>query len=661
MSDITKEYLELKKEIEKHNYYYYTRNESLISDVEYDLLLKRLESIEAEHPEIISAESPANSVGSSVLNEKFAKVTHKFPMKSLSNTYNIGEVAAFHDRVMKNVEKNEIEYCVELKLDGLSISITYEDGVLVRGVTRGDGTVGEDVTENIKAIKSIPHYLKEKIDIEVRGEIVLPFAEFEKLNAKRLENNEELFANPRNAASGTLRQLDAEIVRERNLDCYFYYIMDAEKYGILRHSDSFDYLTRLGLKVSENYKVCSHIEEIEKVIKLWENERENLPFETDGLVIKVNNLSYYDILGQTTKSPRWAIAYKFPAKQVTTKLLDVTYQVGRTGTITPVAELKPVELSGSVVKRATLHNFDEVARKGIMIGDTVFIEKAAEIIPQVIKPVVEDRDGTEKTIEKPENCPVCGTKLEQDDVYIKCPNIDCPERIQRTIEYFVGRDGMNIEGFGEKLVRRFIEIGKIKTVADIYKLKKDELVDLERLGEKSVSNLIENIAKSKEREYSKVLYSLGIPFVGKFLADVLASNSGNIDRLISMTYDELTNIEGIGEKVANGVIEFFSIEKNIQLINELKEIGLKFEIGDEKRLDSEKLMGLTFLITGTLPNYKREVMKELIEKNGGKYLSSVSKNLSYLIAGDEAGSKLEKAQKIGVKILSEAEILEMIK
>ena len=657
---------ELRELIEKYSYYYYTLNESLISDVEFDKLLKELEDLEKVNPQYSMFDSPTQQVGSSLKNTKFSKVTHKEKMLSLSNSYNIGEIEDFIKRVDKLLEnRKKPSYVLEVKLDGLSISVTYKDGKLVQGVTRGDGVIGEDVTENILQIQSIPKFLKEKIDIEVRGEIVLPISKFQKINEKRLANGEEIFANPRNAASGTLRQLDPEIVKERGLDCYFYFVVGGEKYGIKTHREAFDFIEKIGLKTTGIDEVLTSVEEIDKRIEYWKDAREKLDYETDGMVLKVNEIEYWEVLGNTTKSPRWAIAYKFPAKQVSTKLLGITWQVGRTGKVTPVAELEEVEVSGSRVKRASLHNFDEIVRKDIKIGDKVFIEKAAEIIPQVVKSIKELRTGEEQEVLAPTTCPICGTPLEKEEglVDLKCPNPSCPAKVQGRFEYFVSRDGMNIIGLGQKIVERFLELGYLNDVTDIYRLSehREEMEGLEKMGKKSVENLLNSIEESKQREYSKVLYSLGIPEVGKFMANLLADESGNIDRLMEMTKDELLMINGVGEKVADSIINFFASEENLEIIEKLKGFGLNFSGEKQSKVEKNVFEGKTFLVTGKLTKFTREGIKEEIEKFGGKNLSAVSKNLDYLIVGEKAGSKLKKAQEIGtIKIITEDEFFNIV-
>lgn len=671
MENIEKEIKNLREEIERYNYYYYSQNESLISDVEYDNLLKKLEKLEKEYPQFVSKSSPSMNVGSSLKDTKFEKVTHKSPMLSLANSYNISDIENFMKRAEKIIlqeksEKEKIEYVLEVKLDGLSISVTYEKGKLVKAVTRGDGIIGEDVTENVMQIKSVPKFLKENIDIEVRGEIVLPISKFHELNKKRMAEGEEIFANPRNAASGTLRQIDAEIVKERGLDCYFYFIVDTEKYNLSTHKKALDYIEKLGLKTTKIGEVISTTKELEKRIEFWKDEREKLDYETDGMVIKINSLELWNILGNTTKSPRWAIAYKFPAKQVSTKLIDITWQVGRTGKVTPVAELEEVEVSGSKVKRASLHNFDEIQRKDIRIGDRVIIEKAAEIIPQVVKSIKEIRTGEEKIVVPPTNCPICNSVLEKEEglVDLKCTNKHCMGKVQGKIEYFVSRDGMNIIGLGERIIERFLELGFIKDITDIYNLKKyrQDIAGLEKMGEKSVENLLNSIEESKKRDYSKTLYALGIPYVGKFLGNLLAEKSKNIDNLMNMTEEELLMIDGVGEKVAKSVYTFMRDPLNIEIINKLKDAGVNFALLKETKIEKDIFQGKNFLVTGKLEKFTRKEIQEEIEKFGGKNLSAVSKNLDYLIVGKDAGSKLKKAQDIGtIKILSEEEFFELIK
>ena len=671
-SDVQEKYTKLRNEIEYHNNLYYNEDKPLISDMEYDALMRELKQLEQKYPELLKNEengesSPTEKIGGTA-SEKFSKVRHRVPMLSLSNTYNISEIEDFDKRIKKiilseNIKNHskELEYILELKLDGLSISLIYENGVLVQAVTRGDGQVGEDVTENIMEIKTIPKKLKKNVSLEVRGEIILPISSFNRINQEREDEGEDVFANPRNAASGTIRQLDKTIVAERGLDCYLYYLVNAENYGINTHLESIEYIEKLGFKTTKIFEKYTDFKELEKSIDKWHNDRKKLDYETDGLVIKVNNFALYETLGYTTKSPRWAIAYKFPAEQVKTKLMDVTFQVGRTGVITPVAELEAVNLSGSVVKRASLHNFDEIRRKDIKIGDNVIVEKAAEIIPQVVNVVFDDRTGKEIEIQEPTNCPVCNSELAHEEglVALKCHNPLCPEKVKRQIAYFVSRDAMNISGLGDKIVEKFIELGKIKTIVDIYSLEKyrEELENLEKMGQKSVDNLINSIESSKNRDFSKVLYALGIPFVGKFNANLLTKTFKNIENLKNQSIENLLAVKGIGDKVAVAVNTFLNDEDNWKIITDLKNIGLQFAVDEtnSEEIADNPIKDKNFLATGKLQKYKRNDIKDIILSKGGNYLSAVSKNLDFLIAGEKAGSKLEKAEKLGVRILTEDE------
>ena len=671
-SDVQEKYTKLRNEIEYHNNLYYNEDKPLISDMEYDALMRELKQLEQKYPELLKNEengesSPTEKIGGTA-SEKFSKVRHRVPMLSLSNTYNISEIEDFDKRIKKiilseNVKDHskELEYILELKLDGLSISLIYENGVLVQAVTRGDGQVGEDVTENIMEITTIPKKLKKNVSLEVRGEIILPISSFNRINQEREDDGEDVFANPRNAASGTIRQLDKTIVAERGLDCYLYYLVNAENYGINTHLESIEYIEKLGFKTTKIFEKYTDFKELEKSIDKWHNDRKKLDYETDGLVIKVNNFALYETLGYTTKSPRWAIAYKFPAEQVKTKLMDVTFQVGRTGVITPVAELEAVNLSGSVVKRASLHNFDEIRRKDIKIGDNVIVEKAAEIIPQVVNVVFDDRTGKEIEIQEPTNCLVCNSELAHEEglVALKCHNPLCPEKVKRQIAYFVSRDAMNISGLGDKIVEKFIELGKIKTIVDIYSLEKyrEELENLEKMGQKSVDNLINSIESSKNRDFSKVLYALGIPFVGKFNANLLTKTFKNIENLKNQSIENLLAVKGIGDKVALAVNTFLNDENNWKIITDLKNIGLQFAINEtnSEEIADNPIKDKNFLATGKLQKYKRNDIKDIILSKGGNYLSAVSKNLDFLIAGEKAGSKLEKAEKLGIRVLTEEE------
>ena len=671
-SGVQEKYTKLRNEIEYHNNLYYNEDKPLISDMEYDALMRELKQLEQEYPELLKNEkngesSPTEKIGGTA-SEKFSKVRHRVPMLSLSNTYNISEIEDFDKRIKKIIlsentkdHSKELEYILELKLDGLSISLIYENGMLIQAVTRGDGQIGEDVTENIMEITTIPKKLKKNVSLEVRGEIILPISSFNRINQEREDDGEDVFANPRNAASGTIRQLDKTIVAERGLDCYLYYLVNAENYGINTHLESIEYIEKLGFKTTKIFEKYTDFKELEKSIDKWHNDRKKLDYETDGLVIKVNNFALYETLGYTTKSPRWAIAYKFPAEQVKTKLMDVTFQVGRTGVITPVAELEAVNLSGSVVKRASLHNFDEIRRKDIKIGDNVIVEKAAEIIPQVVNVVFDDRTGQEIEIQEPTNCPVCNNELAHEEglVALKCHNPLCPEKVKRQIAYFVSRDAMNISGLGDKIVEKFIELGKIKTIVDIYSLEKyrEELENLEKMGQKSVDNLINSIESSKNRDFSKVLYALGIPFVGKFNANLLTKTFKNIENLKNQSIENLLAVKGIGDKVALAVNTFLNDENNWKIITDLQNIGLQFAVDEtnSEEIADNPIKDKNFLATGKLQKYKRNDIKDIILSKGGNYLSVVSKNLDFLIAGEKAGSKLEKAEKLGVRVLTEDE------
>lgn len=656
-------YLKLKKDIEKYSYHYYEKNESLISDLEFDNLLKELEQLEKDYPYLKQANSPSEKVGG-FLNKKFTKIKHNKAMLSLSNSYNISDIKAFHNRIQKTINKN-INYVLELKLDGLSIDLQYKKGILTTALTRGDGIYGEDVTENIYMIDNIPKKLNQEIDIEVRGEIVFPLSEFRKLNEEREKNGEDVFSNPRNAAAGTIRQLDANIVAQRKLNCYVYYIVNTYDFNLKTHIDSMKYLSKLGFETTNVFEVYKDFDKLEKAIINWDTKRKELDFETDGLVLKINELDVYEELGYTAKSPRWAIAYKFKPEQISTKILSIDYQVGRTGVITPVANFEPVNLSGSIVKRASMHNFEEIKRKDIRLYDEVLIEKAAEIIPQIIRVLTEKRNGKEIEITMPSNCPSCNQKLYSFDdmVAIKCLNDYCPEQLTRFIQYFVSRECMNIVGLGEKITKKLIDLGLITNILDLYNLKnfKDVLLNTYKNGEKIVNNLLNSIEKSKTNSYEKVLFSLGIPYIGKTTASLICEHFTNIDDLIKAKHEDLLNIHGIGDKATTSIIQYFSNENNIRIVKALKEIGFKLEKEKTNILDNSFIKNKTFLATGTFENFKREDIKEIITKFGGKYLSAVSKNLDYLIVGEKAGSKLKKATDLNITILNEEEFKKIIK
>lgn len=677
---------ELRRKINYHSYRYYVLNDPVISDYEYDKLFDELKSLESLHPELITPDSPTRRVGNE-LSGKFKEVTHEIPMLSLENTYSREEVYEFDNRMKKDLETSP-EYVVELKIDGAAVSLVYENGKLLRGSTRGNGIVGDDITNNIRTIKSVPLILLTedknlaqiaqqswtswtnvpnvtKSNIEVRGEVFLPKKSFESANLERAKSGEPLFANPRNAAAGTLRQLDPKVVANRKLDIFIHtspYPIESTHWGALQT------LGKMGFKINPNKKLCKTIEEVMDYCNSWENKRKELPYEVDGMVIKVNDFELRERLGSTGKNPRWAIAYKFPATEVTTVLEDITLQVGRTGIITPVAKLKPVLLSGSTISSATLHNADEIARKDIRIGDTVFIKKGGEVIPEVIKPVIENRTGKEEVFNMPDSCPVCGEKLVryEEEIAWRCENLQCPAQTQRRIEHFVSRDAMNIEGFGTKLVAKLMEEGFIREFTDIYKLKgkRAELIELDRMGKKSVDKLLAEIEKSKTVEFYHLIFALGIRHIGIHSAKLLANNFNNIDDLILASPERLTEIKEIGDIVAESIIAFLKSGKNIKLIEELRTAGVKLTLGRDRSLDlsgdEKTLTGKTFVLTGELTNFSRNKATELIESRGGRVSSSVSKNTDYVIAGESPGSKYEKAKTLGVKIINEQEFKELL-
>lgn len=662
----------LKSKIEEYNDSYYNNDFSLISDIEYDKLMKELIDLEEKYPFLLSNtsnkndKSPTQKIGG-VSSDKFSKVEHRVPMLSLSNTYNIDEIKSFDKKIRKiltdNDIKSDIEYILELKLDGLSISLIYESGILTRAVTRGDGQIGEDVTDNVKQIDSIPHKLNKNIDVEVRGEIVFPISQFNKLNEIRKNNGMEEFSNPRNAAAGTIRQLDSKIVKERGLDCYLYYLVGHENYNIKTHEESIKFIEELGFKTTKIFEKYKNIQKMEKSILEWNSKRKKLDYETDGLVIKVNDFALHDILGYTIKSPRWAIAYKYQSEQVETKILNVTFQVGRTGVITPVAELEPVQLSGSIVKRASLHNFSEIYRKDIRLGDYVIIEKAAEIIPQVLYVVKEKRTGIEDIIEKPEHCPSCGSTLfvSKNFVSLKCLNYFCPEKIKRDIQYFVSRDAMNINGLGDKIIEKFINENYIKDVSDIYSLheKRNELEKMDKMGKQSVDNLLNSIEQSKNNSFNKVFYSLGIQHVGKYTANLLTEHFNSIDDIKLATKDELKSIKGLGDKTIDSIQEYLNSPLTWSKISKLKAIGLLFERDQNTTvIEDNPIKNKNFLATGKLSKYKRNEIKDLIINKGGNYLTGISQKLDILICGEKPGSKLEKAKELGITVLTEDEFVE---
>ncbi len=667
--DIQKRIEELREFIREHDYKYYVLAEPSISDEDYDMLMKELEKLELENPQLITLDSPTQRVGKD-LTKEFNPVTHKIPMLSLANTYNEEELFDFDRRVMEGLPVEEkVEYIVEPKIDGASVSINYVNGVLKTAATRGDGTIGEEITVNVKTIRSVP--LKIKIpksinyklrDFEVRGEIFINLEDFQKLNYERENNGEKLFANPRNSAAGTLKMQDPRIVAKRPLNIFLYSLISTDE-EFKSQNENLQILKKLGFNVNPEFKWCKNIEEALTECHSLEEKRDSLEYEIDGAVIKVNSLRQQKILGNIAKSPRWAVAYKFKAKQAYTRINKITWQVGRIGTITPVAELEPVLLSGSTISRATLHNFDEITRKDIREGDKVVIEKGGDVIPKVVKVVESERLKNSKPVKPPEKCPVCGTPLfkPEGEVAYYCENSECPAQIKGRLEHFASRGAMDIEGLGEALIDLFVDKGLLVTYADIYDLKekKTELVDIERLGEKSVNNLLKAIEESKKQPFAKVLFAIGIRYVGAGAAKKLTDHFLNMDKLISASEEEISEIHEIGPSISKSVKEFSSNQTNLHIINRLKGHGLNFET-KRKKIKQSFFTDKTFVLTGALSNFSREEASDRIVKFGGKVTSSVSKKTDYVIAGENAGSKLNKAEKLGVKIIKEENFIEQL-
>ena len=648
--------------INYHNEKYYNQDEPEITDFEYDNLMKELIRLEEENPELKRVDSPSSRVGGKAL-DKFTQITHKIPMLSLSNAYSAQDLRDFDKRV-RDINNNGVEYVVEFKIDGLSVGLTYNDGLFDKGATRGNGVVGEDITENLKTVKSIPLNINQDNEVVVRGEVYISKENFENINKSQEEQGLQLFANPRNLAAGTLRQLDSKLTAKRPLDIFVFNLEYIEGMEFESHSQSLEYLHKLGFKVSPNYKVCNSIDEVIEHIEYWTKNRDSLEFDIDGMVIKVNNLKQRENMGYTAKSPRWAIAYKFPAEQKKTKLIDIVVEVGRTGTITPTAILEPVRLAGTTVSRATLHNEDYITEKDIRIGDTVLVQKAGDIIPQVVEVIKEERTGDEIEFKLPDKCPVCSepTVRLEGEAAVKCINISCPAQIRRGIIHFVSRDAMNIDGLGESIITLLLEKELIKDVADLYYIKKEDVVGLERMGEKSATNLINSIEKSKSNELYRLINGLGIKYIGVKGAKVLAKSFNNIDEIINADINRLINLEEFGEIMANSVVQFFREERNLNVIEKLKQAGVNTEnITDEDDSIEKIFEGMKIVLTGTLPTLKRNDAKEMIESRGGKATSSVSKSTTFVLAGEEAGSKLTKANELGIKVIDEEKFLELIK
>ena len=653
---------ELRRTLNLYNYKYYVENNPVVSDFEFDTLLRQLQELEAANPQFADPNSPTARVGSDLTSE-FQSVEHTFPMLSLSNTYSLEELGEWIDRNEKEV--GQTEYVCELKFDGTAISLTYENGRLLRAVTRGDGSRGDDVTANVRTIRSVPLVLNgdDYPDFfEIRGEIFMPYPSFERLNAERAEAGEQLFANPRNAAAGTLKQQQSQVVARRGLDCTLYQLA-GNKLPCDTHSGNLDAARRWGFKISEHTAICSSREEIFNYINYWDVERKRLPFPTDGIVIKVNRDSVRRTLGYTSKAPKWAVAYKFKAEQATTRLLSIDYQVGRTGAITPVANLEPVQLAGTTVKRATLHNADQIELLDIRIGDMVYVEKGGEIIPKITGIDLSARQADSQPLEYITHCPECGATLVRYEGEAKhyCPNQNgCRPQILGRIVHFIRRKAMNIESLGEETVELLFENNLLQNIADLYDIKAEQIATLPRLGEKSAENIIQSINNSRQVPFHRVLFALGIRFVGETTAKYLAEHFRSLDAIQTATREELTEAEEVGEKIADAIIEYFADERNQQIIERLREAGLQLT-AKERTKASNTLEGLTFVISGSFANHSRDELKALIDANGGKNLAAVSANTSYLLAGDKIGpAKLQKANKLGIKIISEDEFIAMI-
>ena len=660
MKQVQEEISKLVSLLNKYSYDYYVEDNPQISDTEYDTLYKQLEKLEENHPEYILENSPTQRVGDRVLDE-FEKITHKVPMLSLSNTFSTEDLRDFDARVSKLVPGHNVEYICELKIDGLAISIKYEDGRLVSAATRGDGSVGEDVTENIKTIFSIPKVLKDNRTFEVRGEVYLPRKSFELLNSERESNNEVLFANPRNAAAGSLRQLDSKITAKRRLSAFIYSIVGDD--SIVSQENALNTAKEYNLPVNPNFKLCKNIDEVIDYINYWTEHKKNLPYDIDGIVIKVNSYSTQEEVGYTQKSPRWATAYKFPEEELATKLLDVELSVGRTGIITPVAILDPIVISGSTVSKASLHNKDIIEELDIHIGDMVVVKKAGEIIPKVVRVVRELRTEGSIKYTMPNTCPSCGqqTYTKENDPFTRCKNPDCPDQNIRRIIHFASRDALNIEGLGDKVITTLYEKGIIAHTIDLFSLEREKLISLDRMGEKSVDNLLNAIENSKQNSLDKVIFALGILNVGKKAGKILAEKYLNLTNLMNATLDELVNLDDVGQITAESILDYLSDENNIKFINDLIKVGMnpQYEVQD---VNTDNIFaGKTVVLTGKLVELTRNEAKEYLEKYGAKVTGSVTSKTNLVIAGEKAGSKLAKAEQLGIRVINEEEFANMVR
>lgn len=653
---------QLRALLNEQNYRYYVLNDPLMSDFEYDKLMRELQDLEQANPQYADPNSPTQRVGSDRANQ-FASVTHRFPMQSLSNTYSREEVTDFDTRIRKEV--GEVEYVCELKFDGTSISLLYEHGQLVRAATRGDGMVGDDVTENVRTIRSIPLQLRGGgyPDLfEIRGEILMPYKSFERLNREREDIGETPFANPRNAAAGSLKQQSSAVTASRDLDAYLY-MLAGDEMPYATHYESLLAARQWGFKVSDQMKLCRNLDEVMDFIRYWDKARESLPFATDGVVIKVNSYAMQKQLGSTAKAPRWAVAYKFKAEQALTRLLSVDFQVGRTGAITPVANLEPVQLAGTVVKRASLHNAEQIALLDIRLGDMVYVEKGGEIIPKITEVKLSERPAESQPFEFITRCPECGTELVKYEGEARhyCPNSSsCPPQIVGRIVHFISRKAMNIEGLGDETVQLLYDYGLVHDISDLYTLKRADLVRLPRLGEKSADNILRNIEASKQVPFARVLFAIGIRFIGETTAKILARQFKNIDALIHADPEQLIEAEEVGEKIARSIIEYFADTGNMRIVERLRSYGLQFQ-NQVQEGATDRLAGLNFVISGTFVHHSRDQLKELIERHGGRNLSGVSSNVNYLLAGQNIGpAKLAKVSKLGVKMINEEEFMQML-
>ena len=651
---------ELIKIINKASEEYYTNDNPTITDQEYDDYYHELEKLEQQYPELIREDSPTKRVGGKIIDE-FKKVSHEIPMMSLGDIFSEDEIFEFDQRIKKTIPNPT--YVCELKIDGLSVSLLYENGKLIRGATRGNGIIGEDITHNVETIKSIPLVINDKRKIEVRGEIYMPKKSFNKLNQERKEKGESLFANPRNAAAGSVRQLDSKIAAKRNLSTFIYHLPSSDDFNIKYHHESLSFMKELGFVVNPNIKIADNVNEVINYVKEWTEKRESLPYEIDGIVIKVDKIEDQKKLGYTSRTPKWAIAYKFPAVEVLTKIKNIEFCVGRTGKITPRADLDPVHLAGSIIKSVTLHNEDYIKEKDIMINDTIVLHKAGDVIPEVVKVLKERRTGIEIPFKMIKNCPICNSKLEKKETEANyfCTNPNCDARNIEGLIHFSSRETMNIEGFGESIVEDFYNEGYLKTICDYYTLynHKEDLKELEGFGEKSINNLLQNIEKSKENSLEKLLFALGIRYIGKKTAKILAINYRNIDKLMSAEYEDLVKIQDIGEVIADSVYKFFKEEKNINTINELKLLGVNMEYKGNESID-DNFNNKTFVLTGTLSKLTRDEASIEIENRGGKVTSSVTKKTDYVIVGENPGSKYQKAKDLNISILNEEEFLNML-